>query len=134
MKAGDTVLLKQDRTNKLTPTFKPELFRVLNKAGNSVVVESPDGVQYRRNSTNVKKFLERDSSSENHSSVSIPSSEKPDEPKLPIQGDGISKPLEETSMEPAIENTADPEQRDTAIHRTTRKRTLPARFKDFVMS
>lgn len=125
MKAGDTVLRKQDRTNKLIPTFKPETFRVLNKAGNSVAVESPDGVQYKRNSTHVKTFLERDSSPENHPSVSTPSSEKPDETKLPSQGDGISKPLEETSIQAAIENTADSEPRDTAMHRSTYPASIP---------
>ena len=54
VKEGDRVLLKQEKTNKLTPTFRPETFRVLNKTGNSFVVESPDGVQYKRNSTDVE--------------------------------------------------------------------------------
>ena len=61
---GDTVLLRQERKNKLTPTFRPEPYRVLDKSGNSVVVESPDGVQYKRNSTHVKKFLERSNAPE----------------------------------------------------------------------
>lgn len=60
VKEGDRVLLKQEQTNKLTLTFRPEPFRVLEKTRNSVVVESPEGVQYKRNSTQVKKFVERD--------------------------------------------------------------------------
>ena len=59
VKEGDTVLLKQERKNKLTPTFRPEPYRVLDKSGNSLVVQSPDGVQYKRNYSHVKKFLER---------------------------------------------------------------------------
>ena len=59
VKEVDSVLLRQDLKNKLMPTFRPEPYRVLDKSGNSVVVESPDGVQYKRNSTHVKKFLEQ---------------------------------------------------------------------------
>ena len=59
-KEGDRVLLKQEQTNKFTPTFRPTPFRVLEKTGNSVVVDSTEGVQYKRNSTHVKKFVERD--------------------------------------------------------------------------
>ena len=59
-KEGDRILLKQEQTNKLTPTLRPAPFRVLEKTGNSVVADSPEGVQYKRNSTHVKKFVERD--------------------------------------------------------------------------
>ena len=72
VKEGDKVLLRQDRKNKLTPTFRPEPYHVLDKTGNSVVVESPDGVQYKRNSTHVKKFLERSNALECEMSLSPP--------------------------------------------------------------
>ena len=49
VKEGDMVLLRQERKHKLTPTFRMEPYRVLDKSGNSVVVESPGGVQYKRN-------------------------------------------------------------------------------------
>ena len=60
VKEGDRVLLKQEQTNKLTPTFRPESFRLLEKTENGVVVESREGVQYKRNSTHVKKSVKRD--------------------------------------------------------------------------
>ena len=60
VKEGDRVLQKQEQTKKLTPTFRPEPFRVLEKTRNSVVVQSHEGVQYKRTSTHVKKFVERD--------------------------------------------------------------------------
>ena len=72
VKEGDSVLLRQDRKKKLTPTFRQEPYRVLDKSGNSVVVESPDGVQYKRNSTHVKKFLERSNAPECEMSLSPP--------------------------------------------------------------
>ena len=59
IKAGDKVLLKRKRKDKLTPTFHAEPFRVVSKTGNSVVVEQHDGVQYKRNVTHMRKYHER---------------------------------------------------------------------------
>jgi len=55
---GDTVLVKQDKQNKLTTSFNERPFTVVSKNGNSVVVQSPTGEQYSRNTTFVKKFHE----------------------------------------------------------------------------
>ncbi|KAK3716284.1 hypothetical protein QZH41_004075 [Actinostola sp. cb2023] len=54
---GDRVLVKQEKENKLTTTLNPEPYRVISKTGNSMLVESPDGAQYSRNSSHVKKFV-----------------------------------------------------------------------------
>ena len=56
MKSGDTVLMKQDMQNKFQSQFKPKVYKVLNKTGNSALVESDQGVKYRRNVTHLKKF------------------------------------------------------------------------------
>ena len=56
---GDKVLVKQERQNKLSTPFAPEPHKVVTKTGNSVVIESPDGVQLKRNNTHVKKYEER---------------------------------------------------------------------------
>ena len=56
---GDKVLLRQERDNKLSTPFKQVPFTVVQKNGNSVLVEA-DGVQYRRNITHVKRYLERE--------------------------------------------------------------------------
>ena len=54
---GDKVLLRQDRDIKLSTPFKQVPFTVVQKNGNSVLVEA-DGVQYQRNVTHVKRYLE----------------------------------------------------------------------------
>ena len=51
IKEGDRVLLRQERENKLTPMFKIQPYEVKSKVGNSVIVKSPEGVQYQRNVT-----------------------------------------------------------------------------------
>jgi hypothetical protein len=38
------VLVKQELKNKLSTPFAPEPYDVVTKTGNSVVVESPEGV------------------------------------------------------------------------------------------
>ena len=53
---GDQVLLKQDKSNKLDTPFAPVPLTVVDKTGNSVVVESQEGVKYSRNTSHVKKF------------------------------------------------------------------------------
>ena len=54
---GDKVLVRQDKVNKLTTTFGATPFTVVNKNGNSLTVESPDGAQYSRNTTHVGRYL-----------------------------------------------------------------------------
>ncbi|PFX22385.1 Uncharacterized protein K02A2.6 [Stylophora pistillata] len=51
---GDQVLVKQECKNKLSTPSAPEPYDVITKTGNSVVVESPYGVQLMRNTTHVK--------------------------------------------------------------------------------
>ena len=55
---GDKVLVQQERKNKLTTLFEPSPYTVVNKHGNSFIVQSPGGAQYSRNTSHVKKLLE----------------------------------------------------------------------------
>ena len=55
---GDKVLLRQEKENKLSTPYKQSPLTVVQKNGNSVLVEA-DAVQYPRNLTHVKKYLER---------------------------------------------------------------------------
>ena len=54
---GDQVLVQQDKVNKFSTTFNATPHVVVSKAGNSLVVESPSGVQYSRNTTHVRKYV-----------------------------------------------------------------------------
>ena len=56
LQRGDRVLLKQCRRNKLETPFCPEAYKVVDKRGNEVTVQSSTGERYRRNVTHVKKF------------------------------------------------------------------------------
>lgn len=45
LNVGDLVLLKQNKTDKLSTKYVPELYTVKNKFGNQVTVESPSEVE-----------------------------------------------------------------------------------------
>ena len=57
LELGDQVLLKQKKENKLSTTFQGVPYNVSGRYGSEVVVTSPEGVNYRRNVTDVKKYL-----------------------------------------------------------------------------
>ena len=58
MKQGDLVLMKQDKKNKLSTTFEPQLYKVKEKKGNQVVVSESDNPArvLHRNTTEVKQY------------------------------------------------------------------------------
>ncbi len=57
---GDRVLIRQDKTNKFTTPFNATPHTVIRKAGNKITVESPTGAQYSRNTTFVRKYVEKE--------------------------------------------------------------------------
>ena len=52
---GDIVLLKQQRTNKLSTTFNPEPVRVVARNGSMLVLRKRNGVEFARNTSHVKQ-------------------------------------------------------------------------------
>ena len=105
---SDKVLVRQERRNKLSTPFAPEPYDVITKNGNSVVIESSEGVQSMRNTTHVKKYGEP--------------SPSPDE-TTPVPDD-----IARTEPEPEQEKASRP-----IISRPSRVRKLPERFEDFDM-
>ncbi|KAK3773164.1 hypothetical protein RRG08_013751 [Elysia crispata] len=51
------MLVKQQLHSKTDTPFNATPFTLASKRGNSCTIESNEGVQYKRNSTHVKKFL-----------------------------------------------------------------------------
>lgn len=52
---GDTMLLKAEKSNKLSTNFHPSPFKVVQKTGTEVTVGNEAGEEFRRNTTFVKK-------------------------------------------------------------------------------
>ena len=58
VRVGDQVLVQQEKHNKLSTAFNPTPHTVISKDGNSLIVQSPDGGSYSRNTTHVRKYME----------------------------------------------------------------------------
>ena len=56
VREGDVFLLEQKRENRLSSSFEREPYEVLAQYGDRVVLQSPEGVQYRRNLQHIKPF------------------------------------------------------------------------------
>ena len=134
---GDKVLLRQEKENKLSTTYKQSPFTVVQKDGNSVLVEA-DGAQYRRNVTHVKKYLERDnvpqatSKSSDTTDAVTPSSPSPElresvkvSPGMRRGGSG------ENLLEHNDSTTWQSDSMSTI--RPSRVKRLPSRFQDYVI-
>ena len=55
---GDLILLRQNRENKLSPTFETEPYCVLEKNGNAFVIENSASQSKMRNAGHMKKFVD----------------------------------------------------------------------------
>lgn len=110
IQAGDKVLVKRDRMNKFATNFCPIPLTVVQKSGNSVTIQSDDGVQYKRNVTRLKPFIERE-----------------------IQEEEESQPTSANNAEPLkpreVPDTVQPEK---LVTRPTRIRRMPDKYKDYV--
>ena len=106
LETGSKVLVKKERQSKMDTPFVPVPYKLVDKHGNSCTVESPEGVQYKRNNTHVKRYQE--SLDDTHKIEDI----------LPQTMDN----------EPETEGTL------SLPSRPVRERRLPKKFDDFVMT
>ncbi|XP_039446685.1 uncharacterized protein K02A2.6-like [Culex pipiens pallens] len=56
IKVGDSVMVKNYDSGKLEPNFRSERFTVIKRSENDVVIESENGVRYRRCVTHLRKW------------------------------------------------------------------------------
>ena len=55
IRVGETVLLKAEKTNKLSTNFNPDPFKVVQKTGSEVTLRNEAGFELKRNTALVKK-------------------------------------------------------------------------------
>ena len=59
VKVGDEVLVKDKKTNKLSLEFEKEPYKVLDKRGSQLTVQSPSGKTMKRNVTFTKPLISK---------------------------------------------------------------------------
>ena len=77
VKVGDEVLVKQNKTNKLSLNFEKEPYTVLDKHGSQLTVQNKTGKTVKRNVTFTKPFISSETANENVNVESECLSERP---------------------------------------------------------
>ena len=114
------MLEQQERKNKLTTRFEPSPYTVVNKHGNSLIVQSPGGAQYSRNTSYVKKLLE----------IGDTHDDTPSIPEMVMTGEPHKqdKPTPQQSVVIPEPNVVEPE---VPFRRSQRHRVAPSYLKDY---
>ena len=152
IRVGDTVLLKAEKTNKLSTNFNPAPFKVVQRTGTEVTLRNEAGVQLKRNTAFVKKYIDGVSNGNGDQVVQASSTVQTDEPgPRAKQGQGPSRVPETTevsgpsgipgttgvSENSQVQAGHSTEKEDNAAERPVRRSTRtirqPARYKDFVL-
>lgn len=132
---GDEVLVRQEKRNKLTTTFSPVPYKVVDKQGNSLLVESPEGVQYSRNSSHVKKYITEGSTTSEVEDSNTPEAKEviPERSESPASQDTEPREVyndqQHTNQAPTGPPTGPP-----CGARPQRTRKFPTRLNDYVVT
>ncbi|CAL1586203.1 unnamed protein product [Knipowitschia caucasica] len=121
VQVGDEVLLKQDKVNKFTTTFNHTPHTVVSKNGNNVVVESPSGAQYSRNTTHVKVYTPAEQTT------------SPGESEAPKERETHAEPSVRSTPETLTQGSSPSRPLTTPTERPRREIKQPERFTDFIM-
>ena len=108
------------RKNKLTTRFEPSPYTVVNKHGNSLIVQSPGGAQYPHNTSHVKKLLENGNTRDDTPSI----------PEVVVTGEPYKqdKPTPQQSVVIPEPNVVEPE---VPLRRSQRHRVALSYLKDY---
>ena len=128
IEVGDSVLLQQQKQDKLTERFEADSYRVVDRSGNQITVESPAGVRYKRNISHTKKYQEpKVVTADGGGGSELPAVAIP-----PLSPESATHSVARPDT-PGVHNVAAPHT-ETTPRRSTRERTVPKRFQDFALS
>ena len=125
--AGDKVLLKQQRLNKWTTPFESQTYELIDKRGNTVLVESPEGTQYKRNITHVKLYHEREKRLRGSLRKEQPVPQEMEAGDVPTDHRDEGR-REEDNLKLRMENSV-----PVKSPRPVRTRYIPKKLEDFVL-
>ena len=144
IRVGDTVLLKAEKTNKLSTNFNPAPFKVVQRTGTEVTLRSEAGVQVKRNTAFVKKYNDGVSNGNGDQVVEASSTVQTDEPgpsRVPetteVSGPsgipGTTGVSENSQVQAGHSTEKEDNAAERPVRRSTRTIRQPARYKDFVL-
>ena len=145
IRVGDAVLLKAEKSNKLSSNFHPSPFKVVQKTGSEVTVRNDVGVEFKRNTAFVKKYNVPEGSSASVTSDGGCSADREGDGQEPGPAETADREGDSQDPEPAERDNGrdegqngpklpEPEVRPSVVRRSTRQVQRPSRFNDFVLS
>ena len=109
-------LLQQKKQDKLTTTFESEPYKVVDKVGPQVTIESPEGARYKRNVQMTKKYVNQKDNKETQPSKAA---------DLPESVENM-QPTKHSPPQQVTQNC------ETSVRRSERARSTPVKLKDYV--
>ena len=137
---GDEVLVQQDKTNKLSTAFNPNPCKVVSKTGNSLVVESPTGNQYSRNTSHVKQYIREGDPPLQQGSDSVSTPPTPQQELDPVPSSyqptvpELTAGLLDRGECPNLQENGEAAPEPSRNLRPQRTRRLPERLRDYVVN
>ena len=130
---GDEVLVRQDKVNKFSTTFNPNPCLVVHKSGNSLIVESPDGVQYSRNTSHVRKYVTAPSDGDADTAAGTNDDTPTTRPESPHESASRSADTQPIVTEgPTPNRVTTPPVAASPAGRPQRARKIPIKLADYV--
>ena len=129
---GDEVLLRAEKSNKLSTNFRLSPFKVVRKAGSEVTVKNDTGVEFKRNAAFLKKYHAQEG---NTSGVENGRSEGACAGAGEAQ-DKLSSDAQENKEDERVkvdDKGSEIHHQQENVRWSTRQVRRPARFKDFVI-
>ena len=137
---GDEVLVQQDKTNKLSTAFNPNPFKAVSKTGNSLVVESPTGNHFSRNTGHVKQYIREGDPTPQQGSDSVSTPPTPQKELDPVPSPYQPTVTESTAGRldrgecPDLQENVGAAPEPSRNLRPQRTRRLPERLRDYVVN
>ena len=133
LQEGDKVLVRQEKENKLSTTFHPNPMTVVERNRNAVLLESDQGVHYKRNITHVKKFFESQNEEQNESfpAVQVDQSGSRDHIVVSDNPNAEINISDNTCTPKSSHIVPDSSQNVVVESRPVRVRKMPAKYDDF---
>ena len=119
VRVSDAVLLKAEKSNKLSSNFHPSPLKVVQKTGSEVTVRNDVGVEFKRNTAFVKKYKV----------MAVVQLIVKEIDKSQGQQKETTDEMKDTGRK-----LPEPEVRQNVVCRSTRQVQRPSRFNDFVLS
>lgn len=129
IKVGDKVLLREEKTNKLSSEFRPQPFTVIQKKGSEVTVRDDAGSEFKRNAAFMKRYHAQESAS-NVDGGEGESTQSADAEKIVEKENERAEKQDERAE--VVNKEAKGHHKQPILHTSTRQVRRPAWFQDFV--